>query len=65
LPDKRAGAWGQGITAEKMKECQWLKPLAVAEIEFAEWTPDDRLRHASFVGLRRDKKPRDVVKETI
>jgi len=64
LPDKRAGVWGQGITAEKMKECQWLKPQAVAEIEFAEWTPDDRLRHASFVGLRRDKKPQDVVKET-
>jgi bifunctional non-homologous end joining protein LigD len=64
LPDKRAGAWGQGITAEKMKECQWLKPQVVAEIEFAEWTPDDRLRHASFVGLRHDKRPRQVVKET-
>jgi bifunctional non-homologous end joining protein LigD len=64
LPDIRAGAWGQGITAEKMKECRWLKPSAVVEIEFAEWTPDDRLRHASFIGLRSDKKPRDVVKET-
>ena len=64
LPDKRLGTWGQGITAEKMKECVWLKPAMVAEIEFAEWTPDDRLRHASFVGLRTDKKPRHVVKET-
>jgi bifunctional non-homologous end joining protein LigD len=64
LPDKRPGALGQGITAEKMKECIWLKPTTVAGIEFAEWTPDYRLRHASFVGLRNDKKPRDVVKET-
>jgi len=42
----------------------WLKPKMVDEIEFAEWTPDERLRHASFVGLRSDKRPRDVVKET-
>jgi len=25
LPDKSAGAWGQGITVEKMKECVWLR----------------------------------------
>jgi len=47
-----------------MKECRWLKPTAVAEIEFAEWTPDDRLRHASFVCPRDDKNARKVVKET-
>src|SRR6266478_2794403 len=29
-----AGRWGQGLTAEKMKECVWLKPEAVAGIEF-------------------------------
>ena len=64
LPDKRAGAWGQGITAEKMKQCHWLKPRIVAEIEFTEWTPGDRLRGASFVGLRYDKDARKVAKET-
>jgi bifunctional non-homologous end joining protein LigD len=26
LPDKRPGAFGQGITAAKMKDCRWLKP---------------------------------------
>jgi bifunctional non-homologous end joining protein LigD len=46
-----------------MKQCRWLKPTLVAEIEFTEWTADDRLRHAAFVGLR-DKNPRKVVKET-
>ena len=35
----------------------------VAEIEFAEWTPDERLRHAAFVSLRSDKKAAQVVKE--
>jgi ATP-dependent DNA ligase len=36
LPDRRPGAWGQGITREKMAVCTWLKPMAVAEIEFAQ-----------------------------
>jgi ATP-dependent DNA ligase len=26
LPEKDAGRWGQGLTAEKMKECVWVKP---------------------------------------
>ncbi len=38
LPEKQAGRWGQGLTAEKMKECVWLRPDAVARIQFLEWT---------------------------
>jgi bifunctional non-homologous end joining protein LigD len=38
-------------------------PEIVAQIEFAEWTPDDHLRHSKFIGLREDKDPRDVVRE--
>jgi len=64
LPDKHPGAWGQGITREKMEACTWLKPTSIAEIEFAEWTPDERLRHAAFIALRSDKKPSEVVRET-
>jgi bifunctional non-homologous end joining protein LigD len=47
-----------------MSICKWLKPSAVVEIEFAEWTPDERLRHASFIGARTDKKPLQVIGET-
>jgi ATP-dependent DNA ligase len=38
-----------------MKNCMWLKPKWVAQIEFTEWTPDGHLRHSKFVGLREDK----------
>jgi DNA ligase D-like protein (predicted ligase) len=56
LPDKSKGRWGAGITAEKMKACRWLKPRIVVAIDFLEWTPDQRLRHASFVAQSdRDK----------
>jgi hypothetical protein len=48
------------LTANEMKECRWLKPELVAQIEFTEWTPDGHLRHSSFVGLRRDKEARKV-----
>jgi ATP-dependent DNA ligase len=64
LPEKQSGRWGQGLTAEKMKECVWLRPEAVAQIEFLEWTGADHLRHTKFVALRDDKDPRKVVRDT-
>ena len=60
LPEKRSGRWGLGLTAEKMKECRWLKPELVANFEYVEWTPDQHLRHSRFVALREDKGARDV-----
>jgi ATP-dependent DNA ligase len=38
-------------------------PSLVAQIEFAEWTPDGHLRHSKFVGLREDKDPQAVTRE--
>jgi len=64
LPQPTAGRWGQGITAEGMKNMVWVKPLAVVQIDFREWTGGDILRHASFVRLRDDKVPKKVVRET-
>jgi bifunctional non-homologous end joining protein LigD len=64
LPEKQAGRWGQGLTAEKMKECVWLRPEAVARFDFLEWTGADHLRHTKFVAMRDDKDPRKVVRET-
>lgn len=49
LPEARSGRWGEGLTAEKMKECVWVRPELVAEVEFVEWTADGHLRHARFV----------------
>jgi len=43
-----------------MKRCQWLRPQLVAQVEFAEWTENNHLRHARFVGLRDDKEARNV-----
>ncbi len=63
LPEARSGRWGAGLTAAKMQDCRWLKPVLVGQFEFTEWTPDNHLRHSRFVALRDDKKPREVVRE--
>jgi len=63
LPETRRSRFGEEINAEKMKKAIWLRPEAVARIEFLEWTEGDRLRHSKFAGLREDKNPRSVVKE--
>lgn len=51
LPEKRPGRWGEGLTADKLKECRWLRPELKARIEFLEWTEDGHLRHSRFVGV--------------
>jgi bifunctional non-homologous end joining protein LigD len=51
----------RGLLPER--DVHWAKPSLVAQIGFAEWTRDGRLRHPRFLGLRRDKDAREVVRE--
>jgi ATP-dependent DNA ligase len=53
------------FTKDEMKQCIWLKPELVAQIEFAEWIPDGHLRHSEFVGQRDDKDARTVTREEL
>jgi bifunctional non-homologous end joining protein LigD len=64
LPEDRTSRWGQPITAERMKECRWVKPKLVCQVEFVEWTGSGHLRHSTFLGMRDDKPPDEVVRET-
>jgi DNA ligase D-like protein (predicted ligase) len=63
LPETHKARWGESLTAEKMKQCVWVRPEIVAQIEFLEWTDADHLRHSRFAGLRDDKVAQKVVKE--
>jgi bifunctional non-homologous end joining protein LigD len=42
----------------------WVEPRLVGQVGFSEWTRDGELRHPRFQGLRTDKDPADVVRET-
>ena len=46
-----------------VRGAHWVKPVLVAEIAFAEVTPEGALRHSSFLGLRGDKQAAEVVAE--
>ncbi len=46
-----------------VRGAKWVTPRLVAEVAYAEITPDGILRHASFVGLREDKPAEEVVAE--
>jgi DNA ligase D-like protein (predicted ligase) len=46
-----------------MKGVHWVRPELVAQVGFSEWTPDGKLRHPRYVGLRDDKRPEQVVRE--
>jgi bifunctional non-homologous end joining protein LigD len=52
LPTSKSGHWGEGVTAEEMKDYVSLDPKIEAEIKFAEGTTGGLLRHAEFVALR-------------
>ncbi len=41
----------------------WCRPELVVEVRFAEWTRDGMLRQSAYLGLREDKRARDVVAE--
>ena len=49
--------------SSRRKGVHWVEPQLLAEVAFSEWTRDGRLRHPRFLGLRRDKDPREVVRE--
>jgi bifunctional non-homologous end joining protein LigD len=51
------------VPPAEARGAHWLRPELVAEIAFAEFTADARVRHASFLGLRTDKQARDVTPE--
>ena len=63
LPSNQGGAWVQGITPSMMKKMHWVNPKFVAQIKFAEWTRDGKLRQPVFLGMREDKDVTEVRRE--
>lgn len=63
LPTPRTSRFGGGMTRGEMRTVTWVKPELVAQVRFTEWTGDGMLRHPVFLGLRKDKTAREVVRE--
>ena len=54
----------EGVPSPDASDALWVRPQLVGEVEFANWTPDGILRHARWRGLRPDKSPDEVVRES-
>lgn len=55
----KPGRWSRRTAGSE----RWVRPELVAEVSFAEWTPEGHVRHASFQGLRSDKAPHEITRE--
>jgi len=42
----------------------WVRPEIIVQVAFIEWTVHGKLRHPRLLGVRYDKNPREVVKES-
>jgi len=46
--------------APRMRDATWVRPDLVAQLAYQEWTADGKLRQPAFLGLRTDKKAKEV-----
>src|SRR5712691_11278501 len=64
-PLRRADSpFGTMMPAQHARGAQWVQPELVGEVAFTEWTSDKVLRHPSWRGLRTDKDPGQVHRES-
>ena len=55
---------GDDVPRADARDAHWVRPELVGEVRFTEWTRDGRLRHPAWRGLRPDKSPDQVVRES-
>jgi bifunctional non-homologous end joining protein LigD len=64
-PLRRATSpFGTSVPAEHARDALWVEPRLVIEVAFASWTSAGRMRAPSYRGLRDDKDPAEVTRET-
>ncbi|ATY32668.1 DNA ligase D [Sphingomonas psychrotolerans] len=51
------------VPRPEARGARWIEPKLVAEVAFSEFTAENVIRHASFIALREDKKPGEIVAE--
>jgi bifunctional non-homologous end joining protein LigD len=51
------------VEETRARNAKWVEPKLVAEVDLRGWTHGERVRQASFQGLREDKSAQEVVRE--
>ncbi|HEX6074635.1 MAG TPA: non-homologous end-joining DNA ligase [Micromonosporaceae bacterium] len=55
--------FGQPVPREFARDAHWIDPVLVGEVVYRSMTPDHRLRHPSWRGLRPDKRPEEITRD--
>jgi bifunctional non-homologous end joining protein LigD len=61
---RKTSPFAAALPTAVARDARWVTPRLVGEVTFTEWTGDGRLRHPSWRGLRPDKEPGDVRRES-
>lgn len=62
--DRDSAPFADEVPRAHARDARWVEPVLVGEVAFGEWTRDGRMRHPVWRGLRPDKAPSDVVRES-
>jgi len=52
-----------GVPRDHARHAHWVEPRLVGEVAFRNWTPDARMRHPSWRGLRPDRAAAEAKRE--
>jgi len=63
--EQSGSPFDEPVPREHARRARWVRPQLVGEVEYRTLTPDRRLRHATWRGLRPDKDPAQVTLSTI
>ena len=61
--DRKTSPLAKPLPRAQAQGVRWVAPKLVGEVQFAEWTREGMVRHATFIGLRSDKAIAQVVHE--
>ncbi len=61
---RKTSPFARKLSAEDARDAVFVRPALVAEVEFSAWTAKGSVRHAIFRGLREDRNPKEVARES-
>jgi bifunctional non-homologous end joining protein LigD len=63
--ERATSPFGEPVPREFARDAHWVEPVLVGEVMYRNITPDRRLRHPSWRGLRPDRRPEEITRDLL